>query len=224
MRGKSFILAATLAVALSETAFAQTTTIGPGVRDDGWVSGIGGASFGSPVEPDSAFGVEYGDDVSPHVQAYLTLTYFENVMTQSLQDDIAVLSQELTAFTETQFTLFGRDQAVTFLAGGRYLFGSPLSTFRPYVGGGGGIINLKRTIADPRLGNITVAVLNDFGIGDLQLATNSTTKPLVEGALGVALFRGPLYVDIGYRFKRAFRIEGEVLDFSQAAIGVGYRF
>ena len=224
MRGKSLILVATLAVAsLAMPAFAQTP-IGPGVRDDGWVSGIGGASFGTPVEPDSAFGVEYGDDVSPHVQAYLTLTYFENVMTQSLQDDIAVLSQELTAFTDSQFNLFGRDQAVTFLAGGRYAFGSPLSTFRPYVGGGGGIINLKRTIADPRLGNITVAVLNDFGIGDLQLATNSTTKPLVEGALGVALFRGPLYVDIGYRFKRAFRIEGEVLDFSQAAVGVGYRF
>ena len=113
----------------------------PDVRDDGWVSGIGGASFGIAVSPTRPSAVEYGDDVSPHVQAYLTLTYFENVMTQSLQDDMRSLSQELTAFTDTRFTLRGRDQAVTLLAGGRYLVRLAGSSFRPYVGGGGGVIN-----------------------------------------------------------------------------------
>jgi hypothetical protein len=202
----------------------QATPVGPGVRDDGWVSGVGGASFGPVVQPGSAFAVEYGDDVSRNVQAYLTLSYFQNVMPNSLIDDLSVLSANLTATTGRTWDLTGHDQGVTLIAGGRYLFGSLEGSMRPYVGGGAGIINLKRTIADPRAGNVTLAVLDEFNLGEFDLTIRSTTKPIVEGAAGIAFFNGPVYVDAGYRFRQAFRIDGETLYFSQGVVGVGYRW
>ena len=209
-------------VCAAPPVFAQEP-IGPGVRDDGWVSGIAGAAFGSQTQANATFAVEYGDDILPNVQAYLTLSYFENLITQGLRDDLALVSADLTARTGIPWNLHGSDRGVTLVAGGRYL---PFSQglIRPYVGGGAGIINLDRTIADPRVGDLAVAVLNEFGVGSLSLATEAITRPLIEGAVGVALFGGPVYVDVGYRFKRAYRINSTQLDFSQGVVGIGYRF
>jgi len=203
-------------------AFAQQP-IGPGVRDDGWVSGIAGTAFGSQTQANATFAVEYGDDIDSHAQAYLTLSYFENLITQDLRDDLAQLSANLTATTGIPWNLHGSDRGVTLVAGARYL-PVPSGLIRPYLGGGAGIINLDRTIADLRVGEVTTSVLNEFGVGSLSLATKAITRPLIEGAVGVAFYNGPVYVDVGYRYKRAFRINTDQLGFSQGVFGIGYRF
>jgi Outer membrane protein beta-barrel domain len=197
--------------------------IGPGIRDDGWVSGITGAAFGSQTQANATFAVEYGDDIDSHAQAYLTLSYFENLITQDLRDDLAQLSANLTATTGIPWDLHGSDRGVTLVAGARYL---PVSSglIRPYVGGGAGVINLDRTIADLRVGEVTTAVLTEFGVGSLSLSTKAITRPVVEGAAGVAFYSGPVYVDVGYRYKRAYRINSTQLSFSQGLVGIGYRW
>jgi len=216
------ISAVGVVLACAAPAFAQEP-IGPGVRDDGWVSGIAGAAFGSQTQANATFAVEYGDDIHPNAQAYLTLSYFENLITQNLRDDLAALSASLTATSGIPWNLHGSDRGVTLVAGARYL---PVSSglIRPYVGGGAGVINLDRTIADVRVGEVTTAVLNEFGVGSLSLATKAITRPLIEGAVGVAFYSGPVYVDVGYRYKRAYRINTDQLGFSQGVFGIGYRF
>ena len=209
-------------VCAAPPAFAQQP-IGPGIRDDGWVSGIAGSAFGSQTQANATFAVEYGDDIDSHAQAYLTLSYFENLITQGLRDDLAQLSANLTATTGIPWNLHGSDRGVTLVAGARYL-PVPSGLVRPYVGGGAGVINLDRTIADPRVGEVTTSVLNEFGVGTLSLATNAITRPLIEGAFGVSFYNGPVYVDVGYRYKRAFRINSDQLGFSQGVVGIGYRF
>jgi hypothetical protein len=211
-------------VCAAPPAFAQTQQpIGPGVRDDGWVSGIAGAAFGSETQSNATFAVEYGDDIDSHAQAYLTLSYFENLITTALRDDLAQLSANLTNTTGIPWNLHGSDRGVTLVAGARYL---PVTSglIRPYVGGGAGVINLDRTISDFRVGEVTTAVLNEFGVGSLSLATNAITRPLIEGAVGVGFYGGPVYVDVGYRYKRAYRINSSQLSFSQGVVGVGYRW
>ena len=95
---------------------------------------------------------------------------------------------------------------------------------RPYLGGGAGIVNLRRTISDPQVGDVTSAVLTEFGIGESALTSNGVTRPLLEAAVGVAIAAGrATYVDVGYRFRRAFRLS-EPLDFGQFAAAIGVRF
>jgi hypothetical protein len=188
------------------------------------VSGIGGAAFGSQTQANATFAVEYGDDIGRNAQAYLTLSYFENLITQNLRDDLAQLSASLTATSGIPWDLHGSDRGVTLVAGARYL---PVSDglIRPYVGGGAGVINLDRTIADVRVGDVTAAVLNEFGVGSRSLATDEAiTRPVIEGAVGVAFYSGPVYVDVGYRYKRAYRINSDQLGFSQGVFGIGYRW
>jgi hypothetical protein len=108
------------------------------------------------------------------------------------------------------------------VAGAKYLIGE--SAVRPYVGGGAGIINLKRTVSDPQVGDVTSAVLTEFGIGESALTSKGQTRPLMEATVGVAIAAGrATYVDVGYRFRRAFRLS-ETLDFGQFAAAIGVRF
>jgi opacity protein-like surface antigen len=45
----------------------------------------------------------------------------------------------------------------------------------------------------------------------------------VEAAFGVGIVNGNTYFDIGYRYRRAFRL-ADNLDFSQLSVGIGYKF
>jgi opacity protein-like surface antigen len=211
------LLVAGVAPALGQAAAPQSTQ-----RDYGWVAFATGATFGNETETAAAFTGEYGEDVTPHVQVHATISYFENLMPRETTDDLSALSASLTTTTGTTWNLRGRDRGVTMIGGGRYLL-NPRGTMRPYLGGGAGIINLKRTIVDPRVGDLTASVLSEFGVGSLSITTQTLTRPLIEGGLGVGFFTGPVYVDVGYRYKRAFHLD-ETFDFSQAVVGIGYKF
>jgi hypothetical protein len=93
------------------------------------------------------------------------------------------------------------------------------------VGAGVGAINLKRTVVEARLGDVTRAVFNDYQLGeaDLSLAAEGMTRPIIEAAIGVGIGTGHTHFDIGYRYRSAFHMASK-LDFSQVTAGIGYRF
>jgi hypothetical protein len=186
-----------------------------------YLAAIGGAVSRPSGEP--LFGVEIAERLGRHGQAYFTVNYFENLMQPSLSDALDAKSAELTRFTGDKWAFAGRDRGVAAVAGGRYVFGG--GTVRPYVGAGLGTIYLKRTVIDGRLGDVTQAVYNDFdlGDGDLSLAVEGMTRPLVEAAFGVGIGSGRTHFDVGYRYRSAFGMDRK-LDFSQVTAGIGYRF
>ena len=209
-----------ISLAFAGSVLAQQPGDAPPARE-GYIAVLGGAASAPPTEP--VFSVEYGDDVRRDVLAYITLSYIENLMPEALRDDLTATATALTQVTGATWELHGRDRAVVLIAGGKYLFGR--GDIQPYLGGGAGIINLKRTVIERNLGDLTIAVFNDFDAGspDLSLAPAGLTRPLVEAAFGVGISKGNTYVDVGYRYRRAFRLV-ETLDFGQFSVGVGYRF
>jgi hypothetical protein len=211
-----------LAVVSSVPAFAQAPAAPAIKAEPRWyLAAIGGAVSRPASEP--LFGVEIAEHLGRHGQAYFTVNYFENLMRNSLTDALDAKSAELTRFTGDTWALAGRDRGVAAVAGGKYVFGS--GVVRPYVGAGLGTIHLKRTVVDARIGDVTRAVYNDYqlGDGDLSLAVEGMTRPLVEAAFGVGIGSGRTHFDVGYRYRSAFRLASK-LDFSQVTAGIGYRF
>lgn len=223
MHARHSIPAALLfAVISAVSAFAQASAPG-GVASEPrfYVAAIGGAVSRPPTAP--VFGVEVAQNVGRHAQAYVTLSYFENLMRQTLRDDLDATATRLAALTGDPWSLSGRDRGVAFVAGGRYAFGN--GSVRPYVGAGAGVINLKRTVFDTRIGDVTRAVFNDFDLGeaDLSTAIEGINRPLIEATFGVGIGSGRTHFDIGYRYRTAYRTAAS-LDFSQVSAGIGYRF
>jgi hypothetical protein len=183
------------------------------------VAAHGGTLFGPRTVP--AFGIEVGDRIHPNVQAYAAWSYFEDLMDSSLHEDLAVLSGQLTTLTGSRWNLQGRDRGVGLIVGAKYEMRS--EGVKPYVGGGAGVLNLRRFISDQRAGDVTAATLTEFGIGDESLTTNGQTKPLIEATLGVGVPLGRSHLDFGYRYRRAFHFRQRI-DFSQLAVGIGVNF
>ena len=224
MRGVGcFVFVSVCMMAADQAALGQELPRAPGapVRERGYIAAQAGAVSGPPTAV--VFSVEYGERVHSDVQAYATLSYVENLMRRELRDDVRNLAALLSVVTNDPWDLRGRDRGVVLTAGGKYLVGDEV--VRPYVGAGAGIMNLKRTIVEAHLGNVTTAVFNDFNVGDglLSLSASSVTTPLVEAIAGVAIGAGHTHVDVGYRYRRAFRL-ADRLDFSQLSVGIGYRF
>jgi len=189
----------------------------------GSISAFSGFEFVPSGGADVVFAAEYAEHVDRDVQAYVAFTYFENLMSPSLQDEIAALGTALTAASGVTWDLHGRDRGASLLAGAKF-FNRSGSRARPYVGAGAGVLNVRRTIRDVRIGDVTRAVFNDYGIGRAALTDTSDTVPLVEVLAGLGYFAARhTYVDIGYRYRRAFRLD-DGLNLSQVAVGVGYRF
>jgi hypothetical protein len=219
---RSIVLVPVLALAATLTvtaqAMAQDGEAVPVVR--GYVSAHGGAVTGPPGPE---FAVEWGERISRNTQAYVTVSYFENLMNPDLQDELDTLETSLALVTGNPWAFSARDRGVSLIGGGKYLFGG--GNVRPYVGGGGGVISLRRTVTDVQFGDVRNAIFNDFGVGeaDLSLAPASITKPLIEAAFGVAIVNGHAHFDIGYKYRRAYRLD-TTLNFSQIGAGVGYRW
>ena len=185
----------------------------------GYVAALAGAVTGPPSQ--AAFTVEYAENMRRDAQAYVALSYFDDLMREQTRADLASVSATLTSLTGTQWQLTGRDRGIALTGGAKYV--APLGVFRPYIGGGGGILNIRRTITDPRYGDVKQAVFNDFLIGDSALVgIGSSTKPVAEFVTGIGLAFGHTYVDGAYRYRKAFRVAD--LGFSQFSAGIGYKF
>ena len=87
------------------------------------------------------------------------------------------------------------------------------------------MLNIRRSISERTLGDVTDAVVLAFGAPDgmIDPAKVSTFKPMAEVLAGVGITTGRTYVDIGYRFRKVFR-STESFNFSQLSVGVGMRF
>jgi hypothetical protein len=181
------------------------------------------ATGGALLSPNTtgAFGAEFGDRIHPHVVAYATLTYFEDLMDSSVSDQLASASRTLTSVTGRSWNLQGRDRGVGFVAGGKYLI--TRGSVRPYVGGGLGALGLRRFVTDARAGDVTLATFNDLNIGDRALTDKTVVRPLGEAAFGVDFEFGRTHSELGYRYRHAFNLTNTP-DFSQvvAAIGINW--
>jgi len=211
-----------LSLASAASAFAQGTAPRPAPLDRPWyVAMTGGAVSQAPGQ--AALGIEVAERIGRHGEGYFAVSYFDNLMSTSLSDDLDATAARLATATGDRWAFTGKDRGVSVIGGGKYLFGG--GTFRPFVGGGAGLINLKRTVTDAHLGDVTRAVFNDFDLGDaeLSLATESVIKPLVEGAFGVEMGSGRVHFDVGVRYRQAFGL-AESLSFTQIGVGFGYRW
>jgi len=179
---------------------------------------IGAVSAGSTT---MVLATEYGETVSRHSQAYVNLSYLDNVMTQTMIDNLAAAGDALTLVTGTPYTFSGRDRGIAFTGGGKFVAGS---TVRPYIGAGGGVLNVHRKIDELTVGDVSVA-FSQTGLGDgvVNGGTTTSIKPLMEVVGGVAFLAGQAYIDVGYRYRRAFHTPA-TFDFSQVTVGIGAKW
>jgi hypothetical protein len=222
MRTATIRITAPLTLVLAASpALGQDSRAGGAAFPHGYVSVSSGATFGTDTA--AAVAVEYGENLGRHAQAYVTLSYFDDVLSDRTRADLASLGAGLAAVTGSPWRLHGRDRGVAFVAGGKFLV--PTGTgARPYVGGGVGAINLKRTVLEDSRGDVTTAVLEDFGFAEGVFDDQGrTTKPIVEGVVGIGIAAGRTYIDVGYRYRRAFHLP-TVVAFSQLSAGIGVRF
>jgi hypothetical protein len=217
---KSFGLVPCIVVLSATVAFAQAQE--DARFQHGYMTAVAGTSFGDQQE--ALFGAEVGENLTTHVQAYANFTYFDNLITDSAQSYLANLSATLTRLTASSWNLTGNDRGLAFSGGAKYLM-LPGSAIRPYVGAGPGLINIRRTIYETDLGEISNEVLAVFGApdGGINPEKEGSFKPMVEFAAGAGIAAGRTYVDVGYRFNKIYKT-AEPLSFSQFKVGVGMRF
>jgi hypothetical protein len=183
------------------------------------IGGVGGSESGPAVS------AEIADNVHPDVQVYLTANFADNVMPDVARDELVEAAELLKFVTGTPWELSGRDRARSVTLGVKYLV--PTSTaVRPYVGGGFGVINFRRTVWDTTRGNITDEFLSEFGAPDgvIDPAQTNTNRPLGELAGGVGIVIKKAYLDVGYRYRRAYRTGTSNLALSQVGVAIGLKF
>src|SRR5262245_26060170 len=185
------------------------------------------AGAGSSVStPQTALTVnaEIAENVTRDVQVYMSAGYYDDIMSQATRDQLVVVANVLTVVTRTPWILDGRDRGRSFIVGGKYLL--PTGSVRPYIGGGLGVLNVHRFIRDQNRGNITEAFLAQFGSPDgvVDPAQDNTNHPLTEVAAGVGVVVRRAYVDVGYRWRRAFHNVQDSFEVSQVGVSVGVKF
>ena len=219
---KSFGLVACVVLMSAAAAFAQEPR-STSPLERGHMTATIGSSFGDRQTP--TFGVDLAEHINRHVQAYVSFTYFDNLISDSSQKGLDDLATALTRMTATPWQFTGHDRGLAFSGGAKYLFANG-SNVRPYLGAAPGVLNLRRTIVETHLGEISDEVLSVFGAtgGVIDAAQESTYKPTVEFLAGVGIAAGRrTYVDVGYRYRRVFKTD-EPFRFSQLNVGVGMRF
>jgi hypothetical protein len=202
-------------------AAAQQGRVASSPLDNGYMTGAAGASFSD--QRAATFSVEIGESINRRVQAYAAFTYFDDLFNDQAASDLVDLADFLTSISGDPWEFRGRDRGLAFSGGVRYLL-SPGPSVRPYVGAGPGILNIRRTITERTLGNVSDPVLVVFGAPDgfIDASELSTFRPFAEFVAGVGIASGRTYVDVGYRFRKVFRVDS--FTFSQFTVGVGMRF
>jgi hypothetical protein len=220
---RSFLLVPCILLLSAATGLAQAPSgPAPANPEHGYIIVFAGGAVSDTTTP--TFGVEIGEHVTRQVQAYLTLTYFDNLIRDEAVSALDALAADLTATTGLPWQFDGRDRGLALSVGGKYLFSTD-GAARPYIGGAAGFVNLKRTIHEIDLGDVTEDILETYGApdGGIDPMQSSTFKPMLEAAPGVSFVNGRLYVDVSYRFRKIFRSR-EPFYVSEVHVGVGMGF
>jgi hypothetical protein len=203
------VIAAALAVGVSVlapiSATAQTSLDGFGALPVDHLASLGDSDF--PVD----FGGRVSLDVAPAVQVFGEFGRIGNVLPGfvSLPLRLSPVDVRVSAF-------YGE--------GGVRLLAAPRSAVTPYVEGTAGVANLS--FGARGLGSTTDAIV--------RAALNLVDRrdPMLGAGGGVLLRGGPVYVDLGYRYKRLLPNStlssvlsfGQELQTHQVRFGVGVRF
>ena len=202
--------------ALGQNAAAPAPVMGP----EQYLVAIGGAAFNQDFNnPTVVVGGEYGERVHKDVYAYAELTYLDNLMSQLMRNHLDAASANYGA------SFNGRDRGLAFTMGAKFMLPSSVR-YRPYFGGGFGLINLERSINEPLMGDVTLTFSELTGLNDgvVPPGQNSTTKPLGEVVGGLAIpFNRRGYFDVKYRYGRVFQ-STENIDFSEISVSLGVTF
>jgi opacity protein-like surface antigen len=211
-----------LLVATSAVCQEPTTTPAAPPPQRGYVTAVTGMTF--QAETAATFAAEYGENIGRNIQAYATFSYFDNLTTTGTRDDLNTLGNVLESLTGTPWNFTARDKGVAFIVGGKFLVPTH-SGIRPYIGGGAGALNIKRTITSPTVGDVTNYLASEFGLTQAPLTSSEVdaTKPIAEMTTGVGVVAGQVFIDVGYRYRKAFHF-AETLDFSQFCVGIGMKF
>jgi opacity protein-like surface antigen len=190
----------------------------------GYLIGGGGASINA-AQTAITLSAEIAENMTRNTQAYMSAVYYDNIMSDVATNQLAVVGSTLTALTGTPWVFTGRDKARSFTFGAKVLVPAT-SSVHPYVGGGFGALNVRRVIHEQSRGNITQAYLAQFGSPDAVIdPTNTdTTHPMGEVAAGVGAVVKGAYVDVGYRYRKAFHTGTQSFDISQIGAAVGVKF
>jgi opacity protein-like surface antigen len=199
----------------------QARVVSSGPFENGYMTGSAGASFSDTRA--TTFGIEIGERINSRVQAYAAFHYFDDLFSDQAASNLNDLSNYLTSVTGETWVLQGRDRGLAFSGGARYLL-SRGPSFRPYIGGGPGVLNIRRKITEATLGDVTDPVVVVFGAPDgfIVPEKESSFRATAEFIAGVGIASGRTFVDVGYRFRKVFRVES--FTFSQFTVGVGMRF
>jgi opacity protein-like surface antigen len=152
----------------------------------------------------------------------VNLSYFDNVMADQMQDNLASAAASIMAITGVNRSFSGRDRGLAFTAGGKY---QPGTRVRPYIGAGAGALHIERTITEGTLGDVSLEFAQQTWYGDGIVSSGSTTaiKPLAEVVAGVGFVTRNMYIDVGYRYRRVFHTATDV-DLSQVGVGIGAKW
>jgi len=190
----------------------------------GYLIGGGGASIAT-TNPSVTLNAEIAENMTRIIQAYMSVGFYDNIMSDASRNQLAQVGSALTSVSGTPWVFTGRDRGRSFTFGAKFLVPATVSV-HPYVGGGFGALNVRRTIHEQSRGNVTQAYLAQFGSPDgvVDPTDTDTTHPMGEVAAGVGVVVRKAYIDFGYRYRRAFHTVNESFDISQVGAAVGVKF
>jgi hypothetical protein len=190
----------------------------------GYLIGGGGASVSSTTST-LTLNAEIAENMTRSLQAYMSVGYYDNIMSDASRNQLQQVGAALSAITGTPWVFSGRDRGRSFTFGAKVL-APGAGAAHPYVGGGLGVLNLRRTIHEQSRGDLTKAYLAQFGSADgLVNATDTdTNRPMAEIAAGVGVVVRKAYIDFGYRYRKTFHNVNQSFNISQLAGAVGVKF
>jgi opacity protein-like surface antigen len=174
-----------------------------------YVVGRSGVTFGTRTAP--LAGVEFGSHVASMLQVYATFDWHRDVAPQFLADVFEGLSDVADVDVDARLPAYVATGGVKVIA--------PRGTIRPYALAGFGVGQINGTIEFD--GEDVTEFLDEVGV--LNRDDLKATKPVFEFGGGIAMSRGPVYVDVGYRFRKPFDTS-EPFNVSGIYAGVGVAF
>jgi hypothetical protein len=166
-----------------------------------------GVTFGTETAP--LFGIEGSGDVLPMLQVYGSFDWHQNIAPKWFQEAIDLFNPSSIDIKSTVPSFVGMGGVKLML---------PAAAVRPYALGGFGVAHGKAKVKVEGEDVTNELVL----LGYLDEDDITWTKPIFEVGGGIAVPVGHLYIDVGYRFRKA--IDAEDINMSGVYAGIGASF